>query len=409
MRLRPADSSPASAWPVAALAAGWGAVAVLAWWALAEPWELLADGDHYLAAARGGVAEPPFAYRLLGPWLAAALAEATGAGLVGAYRGLTAVALVASTALFALVGVRQGGPRRAGLVALLWTGSFAVAYSASIGVAADALYLVFVVAMVWLAGIGRGWGLVPAVAFGVLAHEMALFGLLALGVDRWLGSSAVLGGRRPGWGVLAAAGGAGALVLAASHGLTPVAAASIPNWTGTSPLRLAGWAVEYAGGPVQYGARVFAAYGPVALMALGALARRPARDRVAAVGLVAAAVALSFLATDTLRVMAMASVVVLPLAAAFLDRLVRVGRGRRAWAFVALQAVYSGVVYGHLRSFEGSAAFQGVAAAVSVGAAALVVWEVYVGRAAARTGDAHAAPRDDRAGLDFDASGLSVG
>jgi len=40
------------------------------WMQLADPWEVLADGVHYLRMYEGKVADRPFGYRLLAPTLA---------------------------------------------------------------------------------------------------------------------------------------------------------------------------------------------------------------------------------------------------------------------------------------------------------------------------------------------------
>ena len=291
-----------------------------------------------------------------------------------AFFAVSWLALAGLVAAVGALGWRLGGARRATLAAAFCVASFGVAYGATAGVRADPLLLVAVAAAVTV-GRSRGGGALAAVAVaGVLAHEMALFGLVALGVERATGAR--LFGReapRASWRALGAAAACAVAVLVAVRLATDALPASQSNWADTSPLRMAAHALRYGGGPVLYAGRVYAAFGPAALFALAALVSRRRREQLAAAGLVATAALLTFLATDTLRVMAIAGVVVLPLAAAFVDRLL----ARRLPALAALavvtQALFSAVVYGHLRTVEASGALQVAAAALSVVALGVAV------------------------------------
>ena len=131
-RVRSVLASPA------ALGAAVTAACVAAWWTLGERWELLYDAAHYLAMARGELAEAPFAYRLLTPELARALAEATGWGLEAAFRAVLWAALVGTGAVLA---AWTRDRRRGAVVAAFWGLSYAVAYGATASVAADPVFL----------------------------------------------------------------------------------------------------------------------------------------------------------------------------------------------------------------------------------------------------------------------------
>lgn len=368
--------------PPAALGALVTALCVAAWWTLGERWELLYDATHYLAMARDELAEAPFAYRLLTPELARALAEATGWSLPAAFRGVLWTALVGTGAV--LAGWTRDRTRGA-LVATFWGLSYAVAYGATVRVAADPVFLFALTATVWLASALRrdalqAVGVAALVALGVLAHELALVALVVVGLRAVLGARPPLmpgGAPTLALPTLCGVGAVAVACLAVAHvDILTAPAASIPSWTDHSPLALARWVVDYGGGEVRYVLRIFAAFGPAALFALGALPQRRPVERHADVGVAVTVVALTFLATDTLRVMSAASVVVLPLAALFVVSLAERGRTGVAGLALALQAVYSALVYGHLRTFESSVTLQTGAALVSVAALGLVVWAV---------------------------------
>ena len=364
----------------ASLGAAVTAACVAAWWMLGERWELAYDAAHYLAMARGELAEAPFAYRLLVPELARALAEATGWNVVTAFRALLWSAVVGTGAVLA------GWTRdrwRGGTVAAFWGLSYAAAYGSTISVAADPVFLFAIVAVVRLAsslrrGALQAVGVAALLCLGVLAHELALVAVAVVGAYGVLRARPPLApGGAPTLSLPALAAVAALAVgaLAWTHArLWTVPAASVPNWTDHAPWELARWVLDYGGGAGWYALRVFAAFGPAALFALGALARRRPAERVADVGVVLGVVGLTFLATDTLRVMAAASVVVLPLAAQYVASLAE-HRGRVAAAVaLALQVAFSALVYGHLRTFESTPELQAGAAAVSAAALALVVW-----------------------------------
>lgn len=348
-----------------------GALTATVWAAAGEPWAAPADGAHYLRLARGLAAEAPFAFRPLAPALASALASWTGLSAEAGFFALSWGTLGLATAAFAALGHAHGSGRRGVLTAAFWALSFGIAYGATTGVRADPLLLLSVAGIVAVGRTSRpAWVLAAVAVGGVLAHEMAFFGLLALGVER--ASGAALFSRpeeaRHGatWPQLLGAGLAAVAALALVRATTEALPATLLNWSDTSPVALAAQAVDYARGGVRYSLRVYAAFGPAAFFALAALAGRPPRDRVAAVGLVGVAVALTFLATDTLRVMALAGVVVLPLAAAFVDGLLARRQTGLATTALAVQGVFSAVVYGHLVTFEASPNLQVLAVALSI-------------------------------------------
>ena len=382
----PPELAPAGA---ACLGAAVTAACVAMWSAWGQPWEVFGDAAHYLAAARGESTEAPFAFRPLAPALAQGVAWATGAPLLAAFHAVLVAALVATGAVLASWARR---PLAAATVALFWGLSHATAFGTTVGATTDPVFLLALVGAVRLAStepMGRGtWralGVAGLVALGVLAHEMALFALVVIGVRKALRARAPLargGATAPGWGALALAGGAAVAALAAVHAQIVPLPATVPNWTGDSPLELARWVVDYGGGPARYPLRVYAAFGPAALFALAALAERSPRERLADVTLVLGAVALTLLATDTLRVMALAAVVVLPLAAAFVVRRAERGAPGLAAAAVGLQAVYAALVCGHLRTFEGDLALQGAAAVASLAALALALGAPFADRSA---------------------------
>ena len=96
------------------------------------------------------------------------------------------------------------------------------------------------------------------------------------------------------------------------------------------------------------------------------------------------AVLATFLATDTLRVMAIVALPVLFYAARLIERVWAERGAVWAMALVGCQLAYAWLVYGHLRTFKASHSMNVQAAALSALSLGLALWVLWRARSVAR-------------------------
>ena len=372
-RPRPIPASWDPHWPGRAVFVT--AIALVAWSLVAEPWALTGDALVYLQMAAGETVQAPFGFRVLAPWIAGILPMAP----VLAFELLSwASLLVAAVALVAFARASAEpaeADRRGWIVLAFFVTSYALVYYATASVRVDPLALALLAGCLALLATGRSAGWVALLMVPtVLAHETALVLVPILWLDRLCGAG-LLGRRRLSWGALLGITTVGAAAYLASRALLPAAAPEGQVSYLTTPSAILAHVIAHVGGVVKHGQRIYAAYGPALVYAaLAGVALMRGRARLFVPGVLALGVGLTLLATDTLRVMA----VLFPVVLLFAAQLVEVAWTRRgpalAVALVGAQCVYAGVVFGHLRTFEGSRALQLAAIGVSAvaGLAALV-------------------------------------
>ena len=345
------------------------------WSVFGEPWETTSDSALYLRMALGDSVQAPFGYRIFSPGVVSLLPFQAAVG----FTVLSWVSLMGAGAamfVYALTLGRSAGEHRPA-AALAWVTlgffvtSYAYSYYGSVKLSDLPMLAVLAVSLALLARGRTPWLVGLLLATAVLAHETALVLLPILWLDRLLGAGA-LGRRKLSWGALVLITGCGLASYAGSRSLIPVAPAGEQVSYLTTPQAMSSYVLNYSGGLVRHGQRIYAAFGPALVFALlaGVFSTR-GRARLFVPGVVLFGVVLTFLATDTLRVMA----VVFPIVLLFAGRLVVSAWESRgaglALSLGAAQLVYSWLVFGHLRSFESSATLQLAAVAVSAVAAVL--------------------------------------
>lgn len=356
-RARPREREAIPAAPGLAL---FVAVFALVLWAiLGEPWEIGGDAALYLRMSAGEAVQAPFGHRILAPWLVSlAPMEPRLAFALLSWSSLAGAAL--ALFVYARTSVRQGGTARVGWIALgFLVCSYAFAYYGTALVRVDPPALALLVLALALAAQGRPTWLVAVILVpATLAHETTLVLLPILVLDRALGAR-LLGDRRLTWAELALIAAAGLAAFVGCRALTPVIAVEAQISYLTTPSAILAHVLQYSGGALRHVQRVYAAYGPVLVYALlaGVLGAR-GRARLFVPAVLSVGVVLTLLATDTLRVMAVIFPVVLLYGARFVAEAWRRQGALLAGGLVAAQGAYAWLVFGHLRTFEGSARLQ---------------------------------------------------
>jgi hypothetical protein len=358
-----------------------GLLAAAFWICAGEPWEVLADGKHYMAMFLGRADEPPFAYRVLTPWLAHLLPWSAEWNF-----GVVTVACLSMATGFVALFARQSGlPLRSVVVmCVLWVTSFAFVYYDTTRVRADAPMFMMMAALFWLAKCQASalW-LALALCAGCLSHETMLMGLAVLGLDKLLSTQLVGCSQRSYLSLVGLAAASLAVLWVVRHTTATVPAADVSYMDGPYAMFL--FTLHYSGGAVKHAMRIYAAFGPALLYAVlwHVVARAP-REALGFAALFTLAVSATFLATDTLRVMAIVALPVLFYAARFVERVWAERGAAWAMALVGCQLAYAWLVYGHLRTFKASHSMNVQAAALSALSLGLALWVLWRARSVAR-------------------------
>ncbi len=352
-----------------------------AWWTITgESWEVLADGRQYLMMYQGEIAASPYGYRVLVPFLARLLPMSPQAG----FAVVTISCLILTSGVIALYVTHSRSPWFTSItMCTLWGMSFPFVYLATTQIRAEAPTLLLMAVALLLSRRGASvWLLATLIAVGGLAHEMVLISIPALWLDKWTGG-VLTGGARYRTRDLAILSLATAAFLLGVRGIVPTATGQI-SYATTSLLELVGRVLAYSGGPLKHALRIYAAFGPALLYAIIFLVWWGRRsDQLAFLGMGMLAVMATFLATDTLRVMELAYLPVIVWATRFLEVIWTNGRRVSVAILLALQASYSILVYGHLRTFEASRQLNVIAAVLSLLALGICLLAVALARSRA--------------------------
>jgi hypothetical protein len=344
-----------------------GACAALIWSLVGETWECLCDGDHYMALYEGRLAASPFGYRVLTPYVARVLPW----GPIVNFGVVTLSSLVVTTGVIAIYSSRLGEALAVTVMACtFWVTSFPFIYYGTTLVRADGPMLLLV-AVVFLLSHCRVsvFSLVLLIALGTLSHETILICVPALWIDKLL-TGILTGGQKYKYSDLLMLS-FGSLAFVVVFRLLNQVLPGERNYL-NEPIDMIVYSLEYSGGILKHILRIYASYGPVLLFAaLFAAPWRSFKTFAGFIMLLILAVGASFLATDTLRVMAIVYFPVLFYAAKYVNELCKAGSRKVAAICLALQILYSFTVYGHLRSFESSLLLNTIAIILSF--AALVV------------------------------------
>lgn len=335
----------------------------ISWLLLGQPWGDLEDGSHYLTMYTGGLARAPFGYRILTPYLASLLPFSS----MWSFGIITVSSLTLTGGILAVYAQRRREQLLAALTfCVLWGTSYTFAYCSTTLVRADATMLLVLSILYALSLRGASpAGLGALVALGILAHETTLIFILAIFLDKLL-SGNMTGGTKYRISQLLFLSAFGLAVFILSRTVIPTLPPLGKDYM-TTPLSMFKYVLDYSGGILLHVLRIFASYGPVLFYGIAFLLVRGMRGNVIVhVCLLGAVVGLTFLATDTLRVMAILYLPVLYYASKYLEYLRETSQRLKAFLCLFLQILFSIVVYGHLRSFESSRTLVTIAAGISI-------------------------------------------
>ena len=350
-----------------------GTCATFFWSVVGDHWTILADGEHYIALYEGRLTTAPFGYRILTPFLASCLPW----GAENSFGVVTITCLVLATGITALYAARSGAALTLIVSAcLFWVTSYPFVYYGTTLIRADGPMLLLL-AMVFLLSHRQvsTLTLIALIVLGALSHETMLICIPALWIDKFF-SEDLTGGSRYKYSDLLIVTVCSIAIVGTFRLATPTLPAQYSYFNGIAEV--VSHAIEYSGGWLKHILRIYASYGPVLLYALFFVT--PWQLRHKSVGfliLFLMAVGATFLATDTLRVMAIIYLPVIYYAAKYVNELWQSGSRITAVLCLAIQLSYSYTVYGHLRTIKSSFMLNAIAAGLSFLALAVSLLALY--------------------------------
>jgi len=355
------------------------AVALL-WGVLADSWELLGDGVHYLRLYNGQVANSPFGYRILTPFLASLLpwdaltnfmiVSLTCLSLTTGFIFLYFNKLNASSNTTFLSSV---------LLLIFWVTSFPFVYYGTVFIRADApLFLMIAVTILLSHYRTSPFILLILLAVSTLFHEMIMIVLPALWLDKYFAGT-LTGGSKYSYKQLLLISGGTILSYIVTRLTIPTNTSEVLHYLNVqSPMEMINHVLNYSTGFIKHILRIYASYGPILLYSLAYVlfSRQKRPDSIVFISLLLITVTATFLATDTLRVMAIISFPVIVYASQFLISIWEKEHHVLTIALLLLQVGYTSIVYLHLRTFESSLEWNIIAASLSIVTLFLCAWEI---------------------------------
>ncbi len=334
------------------------------WISIGEHWGGdLNDGWHYMALYEGRIAESPFAYRLLTPFLASLLpwTEKINFGVVtiGSLALTTGIIVLymqrVHSALFLLV-----------MTCIFWVISYPFIYYGITLIRADAPML-FLLMLVFFLSLKRVsiFTLFFLIILGALSHEMMLICIPALWLDK-LFKGKLTGGQYYQYYQLFLLSFFVFIFIIIIRANLPADEGQI-CYINSSIYSLILYTLKGTGGIIKHFLRIYAAYGPALLFAMFyVIFYQPVNGKTAFLCLFACAVIGTFLANDTLRVMSIIYFPIFLYAAKYLNALWTSHRYKMVFSCIFLQLCYSFTVFLHLRTIESSLKLNCIAGVISI-------------------------------------------
>ncbi|MEE9326118.1 MAG: hypothetical protein V3U71_02405 [Cocleimonas sp.] len=346
------------------------------WMYLADSWDLLGDGIHYMVLYNEQVANSPFGYRILTPFLARLLPW-------DALTNFTVISLSClslTTGVFVLYFSKFNISKLSTIFLLFfWTTSFPFIYYGTTFIRADAPMLLVIAATILLSQHRvPPFILLTLFAAGTLFHEMVMIVIPALWLDKYFTGS-LTGGSKYSYRELLLITLGTILFYIVSRLTIPTNPSEVLHYLNVqSPIEMINHVLIYSEGFINHILRIYASFGPMFLYSLAYVLfiRKQYSDTMVYLILLLITVVATFLATDTLRVMAIISFAVIIYASHFLLKTWEKGHRVITIVLLLLQVVYTSVVYLNLRTFELSLEWNIVAAVISIVTLLLCFWEI---------------------------------
>lgn len=342
------------------------------WVYIGEPWEVLADGTHYMKMYNGELAPSPFGYRVLTPFLASLLPWSAKIN----FAFITLVSLSITTSLLVQYIVVIGGSTiNKILVALFWITSFPFIYYGTTFIRADAIMYLLIALTILLSKYRiSSLILLFLLAIGTFAHEMVMIVIPALWLDKIFNGS-LTGGKSYSYKELLILTVAVLSVFIVSRMYIETSVSTAKSYLDT-PYEMVAFVINYSGGIIKHMLRIYATFGPLFLFAIVYVffIKKSFSDFMVFIGLLLLIFLATFLATDTLRVVAILFFPIITYASYFLITILNNGYKRTAIALIIFQLIYSYIMFLHLRTFESSTTMNILVACISLITVIVLIW-----------------------------------
>ena len=335
-----------------------GLIASIMWFNFGEEWQIFGDAVHYVSLYNGEIAPAPWGYRVLTPYLASFFPWDIKTNFT-----VVAINSVSLTAgVIALYG-RKVSCSLQGIFIMIffWVISYPFVYYSTAIIRVDAPMLLMLATLFLLSKYRvHPIILLLLISLGIFSHEMILVFVPALWLDK-IFSGKLTGGANYKYYELFF------ISLGSLFFLIFIRNIFI-NVSSTVELSIFNTAIlEYTGGFLKHGLRVYAAYGPVLLFCLFFISIYKSWSVTTPfIVLLFLVILVTFHATDTLRVMAILYLPILLYATKYLLACWKDKRHNVVIFLIFLQALYSLTVYAHLRTFETSIVLNIIAASISL-------------------------------------------
>lgn len=350
----------------------------LIWIYVGEKWEVLADGTHYMLMYDGHIANSPFGFRILTPWLASILpwdAKTSFTIVTLACLSVTTGILLQYISEFHKFNITKF------FVFISWVTSFPFIYYGTTLIRADALMLLIISLVILLSKYNASSLLLfILLSIGTLSHEMVMIVIPFLLLDKFL-SGSLSGGSNYSYRQLFFITLGTLIFFIAVRLIVETNISSSPSYL-KSPVEMFTYVVSYSGGFIKHLLRMYASFGPIFLFSILYLLfiEKNLSNTFVYIGTLILVFLATFLATDTLRVMAIFYFPIIIYASYFLTYIWKKGLIWETYALVSLQLFYSYIVYLHLRTFESSSLLNIFAASISLVALLLSFWAIKKGK-----------------------------
>lgn len=344
------------------------------WMFLGDSWEISGDALHYMDLYNNQIAKSPFGYRILTPYLASLLPW----DAITNFTIVTLTSLSFASGAILLYAKKLGTPKlNIIFIFVLWATSYPFIYYGTTFVRADSP-IFFLIALTILLSKYHTSAIVLLVllAIGTLFHEMVMVVIPMLWLDRlFLGS--LSGGKKYNYRQLL-------LITFGTLSFYMITKIIIPTNPNTSmsylnsPIAMFTHILDYTGGSIKHILRIYASFGPVMLFSIFYILfiNKKVSDILVYFGLFFIVAAATFLAADTLRVMAIFYFPIIIYGSYFLISIWVKGHYITTILLILLQVSYTFIVYLNLRTFESSILWNVIAGGISLITLLLCFFEI---------------------------------
>ena len=323
----------------------------------------LGDGIYYMSMYNDEIVKSPWGYRIATPFLASLMPFEP----IISFKIITFLSLCFTSIILGLYSDKMRLPFLFSVIFIVfWFFSFAFIYNSTSIVRVDPLMLLLISVIILLSKYRvSNMIILILLCFGIIVHEMVLITIPILWIDKIFGGN-LTGGSMYKYKELVFITFLTLCFFLISRTQIEVLPEKVMSYIDT-PFQMVNYVLSKSGGVFKHILRIYSSFGPILVFSVFCfLFRKKLNTSIPYIFILLTAVAATFLAVDTLRVMSIIYIPVLFYSVQYLYLIQKLGYEYLTIFCIFSQILFSLLVYMNFATFESSILLNLISASLSI-------------------------------------------